>query len=211
MSLFEESASLVPLPLDALDGGANVSGQPLPGPDTSSGASRVDQLVGLVAAKAAHARGRSELQRLTDHDAMRCLADGGAMGRMAGELSAADALLRRVVDERAVLAVRLKDLNSKQSIAIEPACQADFGRLLLAAATSSVLLQTRRHDLAWASSFGETPSMWEGRLAPLTAAVEECHAYHAQLTARAQALAEYTAMRQRGAGQQQQQLGAECA
>jgi hypothetical protein len=207
MGPFEESASLVPPPLlDALGGGDGVSGRGLGGQDQSNRSASVEQLVGLVAAKAEHALARSDLQRLTDHDAMRCLADGGAMGRMAGELAAADALLRRVVDEHAVLAVRLKDLNSKQSIAIEPACQADFGRLLVAAATGSVSLQTRRQDLAWASSFVEAPSMWEGRLEPLTAAVEECHAYHAQLTARARALAEYTAMQQRGAGQ----LGTEC-
>jgi hypothetical protein len=210
MGPFEESASLVPPPLlDALGGGASVSGRGLGGQDQSCRSASRAELVGLVAAKAEHALARSDLQRLTDHEWRRHAVPGGRRGHGRGSWPPRTRCCGASwTSTRCWRCAFLKDLNSKQSIAIEPACQADFGRLLVAAATGSVSLRTRRQDLAWASSFVDAPSMWEGRLAPLTVAVEECHAYHAQLTARARALAEFTAMQQRGAGQQQ--LGAEC-
>lgn len=212
MSLFEESLALVPdaLPGERLrcDGGGESATVTHSGTDerdtgnnnngtgacelSGKGCYVAGQLVKLVEAKAEHARLRVVMQRLTDSTDMRPLLDVQHMSRMRQQLAEASALLQKVVEERAVLAVRLKDLSSKQSIPVEPEFQAQFSALLKHAAMDALPMDQRKQDLAWASSFSEPPSLWERQLCQVSAAAQECAAYHQQLCTRARLLSEYT-------------------
>ena len=101
--------------------------------------------------------------------------------------------MQRVVLERTVLASRLKDLNSKQTLPVEPSLQGKFNRLLVEAAAGTEALRQRRHDAQWAVGQNEPPSVWEQRLQPLAVAVAECQLLQRQMEARGEALSEYHA------------------
>ena len=101
---------------------------------------------------------------------------------------------QRVIVDRAVLASRLKDLNSKQSFPIEPPLQARFNQLLVEAAAGTEALMQRRSDAQWAAGQTEPPSIWEQRLQPLAVASKECHFLQTQMAARADAMSAYHAM-----------------
>jgi hypothetical protein len=160
----------------------------------SSSSSQMAQLSQLLSLKREHCRLQSELQALEDHRAAFKLVDSAALSATSDGLQRATTLLRQIVSDRAVLAVRLKDLNAKQTIAIEPHLQPQFLELLHAAAGSQARLEDSRQNLLWAVNFNDSPDTWERHLQALLRAVEECHLYHRQLTARAKALSELTTL-----------------
>ena len=193
MNVFEEGLRLAAL---AEGGPCSTSEADTMTPEASASGNHavVAQLLRLLDAKQEH----SELQALAgkqrDHMAAAGMVDARVMQSTSTSLAHANAALHRVVAERSVLALRLKDLNSKQTIGIEPQLQPQFSALLAEAARGAGRLDSALPSLQWAAQCSQHPTSWEQHLQPLSSAIAECSTYHMQLEARAASLSKYAAM-----------------
>lgn len=138
-----------------------------------------------------------QVQQLRDHTAVASLVDSGAMVRREQQLRNAAASLQQIVEHSSTLALRLKDVNAKQTVSVEPEFQAKFSEMLMRAAEDTCALQQGGQHLHWANQFKEPPRVWERYLEPITAVNETFHAYHKKLNEMSAAMAQLAA----GAGQ----------
>jgi len=136
----------------------------------------------LVAAHRIHAQRQGVLQVQQDRQALHHVADWGLMDGRLAQLERASAVLQDVVRHSDTLALRFKDVSSKQTVPVENEFQPHFSSLMAHAAADSYALQHGRDGLDWALHFNEPPSQWEQNLVPLDAVHAMCTSYQASVS-----------------------------
>ena len=95
-----------------------------------------------------------------------------------GKLLRAVAALDHVVDHKANLTTRLKDLNSKHALPVETEHQQHFHQLLDSTAKHAEMLGHGHAGLGWVGRLAIQPARWEDYLKPLPALQQVCQEFH---------------------------------
>ncbi|KAJ9515267.1 hypothetical protein QJQ45_002399 [Haematococcus lacustris] len=148
---------------------------PCPGSET------VPQLRRFLVAHDGNISARRQLQQLQDNLTVAHLADKSCLDTRSEQLRTASAALTQISQHSDSLALRFKDVSSRQTIPVEPQHQHEFGELLKTAAYSSSRLCGAVSSLAWGASFSDAPNAWEEHVTPVLALHQVCNLYQQQL------------------------------